>query len=689
MKWREITDRRHALAAIAEFDQLGRAAFLFKYGFGQSTHLFVRHEGKQYDIKALAGAMHGFADPAAGPLKSDVFSSGKVLVELFRRLGFEVIESADTNAIEQATTLSAAFEALLAGYIQAKDTKISKLSPMWRALQRAHDALEELTAEYPHIEVKSSVGKGNWAEVPWIALLDDRITDTTTSGVYVVYLFRADMTGAYATFNQGVTAPKKELGWPAAQRQLAEKASALRGRYAERLKPSFTCADGVDLRSKKGGLGAEYEASTIAWRLYQPGAIPTAAALLSDLYLLLDVYDDYAVAPQESAMHAHSNDATTTLSTAALTAALRTRGYHFEPWQVASFVHGVRTKPFMILAGISGTGKSKLPLLIGELTGARVELIPVRPDWTDSADLIGYTSLQGAFVPGRLLAFAKLASENPNQQHFAVLDEMNLARVEQYFAEVLSLIEDRRPTEAGFASHAALTPTADALWRDVHLPSNFAVIGTVNMDETTHGFSRKVLDRAFTLEMSEVDLSSWRSTTAETSLEMSPWPAERWRAIALRPGDLRSPSDADTRCIEEVITVLTKVNEILSIAQLQVGYRVRDEVAMFLLHANADLKSFTNRGAAVNPLDLALLMKVLPRIQGGSGAIRTVLKHMIVWASSEKADAGDEGVRATVSDWASEGRPAALAAARFPRTAARLCLMWERLQADGFTSYWL
>lgn len=689
MKWREITDSQPALAAIAEFDQLGRTEFLSKYGFGPSTRLFVRHEGKQYDIKALAGAMHGFADPAAGPKKNDEFSSGKILVDLFRRLGFEVIESSDAEAIRHATALSTALETLLAGYIEAKSTKISKASPMWVAIQEAQSALEELAAEYPHIEVKSSVGKGNWAEVPWISLLDDRITDTTKHGVYAVYLFRADMTGVYVTLNQGVTTPKGELGWPAARKQLAETASTLRGRYAARLRPGFTSADGIDLRSKKGGLGAEYEASTVAWRLYQPGAIPAPAELLADLYRLLDVYDDYASAPQESAMPVNNGEGTAMLSTASLTAALRDRGYHFEPWQVASFVHGVRTKPFVILAGISGTGKSKLPLLIGELTGARVELIPVRPDWTDSADLIGYTSLQGAFVPGRLLEFAKLASESPDRQHFAVLDEMNLARVEQYFAEVLSLIEDRRTAASGFASHTALAPTVAAPWGDVHLPGNLAIIGTVNMDETTHGFSRKVLDRAFTLEMSEVDLSSWRPTTAEAPLTIAPWAAEHWRAIALRPGDLPSPSEEDRATVEEVIGVLTEVNETLALAQLQVGYRVRDEIAMFLLHAKADPESFTSRGTAVSPLDLALLMKVLPRIQGGSGAIRTLLKQMIVWASSAQAGAGDDGAREAVEAWVGAGRPAALATARFPRTAARLCLMWERLQADGFTSYWL
>src|SRR6266511_2465180 len=66
------------------------------------------------------------------------------------------------------------------------------------------------------------------------------------------------------------------------------------------------------------------------------------------------------------------------------------RGFIFEPWQIAAFVTAVRTKPFVILAGISGTGKSKLASLIAQGTGSELTLVPVRPDWTDSSDLLGY-----------------------------------------------------------------------------------------------------------------------------------------------------------------------------------------------------------------------------------------------------------------------------------------------------------
>jgi hypothetical protein len=496
--------------------------------------------------------------------------------------------------------------------------------------------------------------------VPWIALLDQRLTDSTQHGVYLVFLFRADMTGVYATFNQGVTKLKRELGGSAAKKQLLEVAQVLRARFGERLRPAFTSADGIDLRAT--GLGAEYEASTIAWRLYETGSLPPAQELMDDLYCLLDVYDEFAANSEASDMPDSPPAEDPAWSTVALTRALRAKGFNYEAWQVAAFVHALRTKPFVILAGISGTGKSKLPLLVGELTGARVHLIPVRPDWTDSADLVGFTNLQGTFVPGRLLEIAQTAGQEPMVQHIVVLDEMNLARVEQYFAEVLSLIEDREWSEAGPRSRTPLAASAPAPWNAVRLPANLSIVGTVNMDETTHGFSRKVLDRAFTLEMSAVDLSDWRVSAPAGAVASVPWSVVRWRPVALRPGEIESPSDQEHDRVDRVITALTEVNQALSVAQLQVGYRVRDEVALFLIHASADPDGF----GQVDPLDLALSMKVLPRILGGSSAIRAVLERLLGWAYDGKDLSTPSGRRSA----STTGRP--LGAPKLSR--ARGCL---------------
>jgi hypothetical protein len=373
-----------------------------------------------------------------------------------------------------------------------------------------------------------------------------------------------------------------------------------------------------------------------------------------------------------------------------LTDAIAKRGFVFEPWQVAAFVTAVRTKPFVILAGVSGTGKSRLPCLVAEATRCSATVIPVRPDWTDSSDVLGYVDLQRSFCPGPLLEAARRATGEADRFHFCVIDEMNLARVEHYLAEVLSRIEGRSLAADGTLTTAPLLTLslapADAEWATTALPSNLAIVGTVNMDESAHGFSRKVLDRAFTLEFSDIDLRQWADIAADPPT--ASWPLSAWR---LDPPRLARHATGDARGIlDDVVDVLVQVNAILTQAQLQVGYRTRDEIASFVVNATHIRDSFVTRdGTKVAPLDLALLMKILPRIAGGSAPVRQVVTGLLGFATRGKALDDDSQAEDLASSWRAAARPAAMAGARFPRTAARLCLMWERLATEGFTSFWL
>jgi 5-methylcytosine-specific restriction enzyme B len=368
------------------------------------------------------------------------------------------------------------------------------------------------------------------------------------------------------------------------------------------------------------------------------------------------------------------------------------QGFVFQPWQIATYITAVRTKPFVILAGVTGTGKSKLPALVATATGGESRLVPVRPDWTDSADVLGYVDLQGVFRPGAVLEVLHEAGEQADQFWTCIIDEMNLARVEQYFAEVLSRIEERRIVAGGgFASQPLLNRLPreeDAEWAAVKLPPNVALVGTVNMDETTHGFSRKVLDRAFTLELSDVDLSRWKEASAENAA--AAWPVAAWFPRATSLAGLPPLGSEDTGRVEAVIRRLTEINNFLSGAQLQVGYRTRDETALFVLHAQDVIDSFVDAdGAPVDPLDLALQMKVLPRIVGGSGAVRHAVMQLLGWSDGGVPLSTEDDARAVIERWELQGRPGALSGARFPRTAARLCIMWERILAEGYTSFWL
>lgn len=341
----------------------------------------------------------------------------------------------------------------------------------------------------------------------------------------------------------------------------------------------------------------------------------------------------------------------------------RGRGFVVHPWQVAAYVTAVRTKPFVILAGISGTGKSSLPQIVAEATKAEFSLVPVKPDWTDSGELIGQRNLNNHFVPGALATMADRAALEPDRQHFLMLDEMNLARPEYYLAEALSIMETKTRVDGGITSlPLSLDAGQDANgkdWSAMTLPSNLALVGSVNMDETTFGFARKLLDRTFVLEFNDVDLGALGSMA---EVQASEWAASDWAQPYLALSEL-----GRTDAVESTITVLQDVNDILQPLQQHVGYRVRDEIALFVENSGACIELFVDAdNVRIDPLDLALFMKVLPRIQGSSGALSKALVALDEWAN------GQNGIDRAL-----------------PICGERISLMRERLGHDGYASFWV
>jgi len=161
------------------------------------------------------------------------------------------------------------------------------------------------------------------------------------------------------------------------------------------------------------------------------------------------------------------------------------RGFRYEPWTAAAYVTALRTKPFVLLAGVTGVGKTWLPVLVAEATGGVATVLPVRPDWTDPAETMGYVGLDGRFRPGAVLRAARTASEESERHHVLVLDEMNLGRPEHYLAEVLSRIEQRTPAPGGYETPPLLSDAlapADAVWQAVRQPPTLGLVGTVNVD---------------------------------------------------------------------------------------------------------------------------------------------------------------------------------------------------------------
>lgn len=363
---------------------------------------------------------------------------------------------------------------------------------------------------------------------------------------------------------------------------------------------------------------------------------------------------------------------------AAIKSYIAARGFNYEGDLIENFYLSLKSKPFVILAGTSGTGKTRLVKLFAEAIGAQMKLVPVRPDWSDSSDLFGHTDLSNDFHPGAIIDFIKQAEWNKDTPHFICLDEMNLARVEYYLSDILSIIETRdRKANGRIETDPLLDETYFKRTEDqkkygrVYLPENLYIIGTVNMDETTFPFSKKVLDRANTIEFSFVNLMS-RPTAGGTAS------AQKLDNSFLKTDYLYLSECDDEDLIDGVCFNLEELNQILLKANLHVGYRIRDEISFYMMNnKNADL--LTEEAA----FDHEIMQKILPRIQGSSAAIKDVLSELFIKCAGDYSGfAGAAAYEQMVSFL--DSKPC-----KYPNSAKKIAFMMRRYEEDGFTSYWL
>ena len=350
---------------------------------------------------------------------------------------------------------------------------------------------------------------------------------------------------------------------------------------------------------------------------------------------------------------------TTKQQVAAIRKYIEAKGFNYDGSLIENFYLGLKSKPFVILAGTSGTGKTRLVRLFAEAIKAEYKLVSVRPDWSDSSDLFGHVDLNQKFVPGAIIDFVKQAELNPNKPYFLCLDEMNLARVEYYMSDILSAIETRRYESGMIITDPVVSSTnygndtvSAGKYGKVILPGNLYIVGTVNMDETTFPFSKKVLDRANTIEFSYVDLLSMPSFSTATADKIT----VTNEFLASKYITLNDCDAAEREYIGSVCTTLSRINGILEIANAHIGYRVRDEIVFYMLNnREADL---LNEKAA---FDNQIMQKILPRIQGSSESIKTMLGELLKICESEK----------------------------YESSAKKINFMIKRYEEDGFTSYWL
>ena len=360
---------------------------------------------------------------------------------------------------------------------------------------------------------------------------------------------------------------------------------------------------------------------------------------------------------------------------------IASKGFSYADGLIENFYLSLKSKPFVILAGTSGTGKTRLVKLFAEAIGANYKMVAVRPDWSDSSDLFGHVDLNGRFIPGEILEFIYNAYSDLEKPYVLCLDEMNLARVEYYLSDFLSIIETRDVRGDSIVSDPLITSEkygsddkSRELYGEIGFPENLYLVGTVNMDETTFPFSKKVLDRANTIEFNNVDL-------IPQEIEY-----EDVKPLVLPNSFLKTEYLLLAQCMHEkefvmdISTELQRLNEILQKANAHVGYRVRDEIVFYML--NNKKSELLSRDEA---FDNEIMQKILPRIQGSSSSVKEMLCELF------KEFVGDyEGYQTQNNDAAFDMlKKLNRDGGRYPKSAEKVAFMVRRFEEDGFTSYWL
>lgn len=433
------------------------------------------------------------------------------------------------------------------------------------------------------------------------------------------------------------------------------------------------------------------------------------------------------------------------------------------------YLTAIRTKPFLLLAGISGTGKSRIvrefafkscPKCLQDKAGTTPGnycMIEVKPNWHDSTELLGYYSRLGkaGYQFTKFVKFLVKAKMFPNVPFFVCLDEMNLAPVEQYFAEILSILETRKHPknpETGEVDMSLVKtePIIDAQYfrelspmplaknahteesfsskltdRDIYLklfdidtesdideevgsrtelttegltlPDNVVIIGTVNMDDTTHQFSRKVIDRAMTIEMNGGNLRNMFGGSRDLDYlpeeEQQKWQHAFTRHYVTADEVLEAHPDVAEELMEELPARLEAINKALKGTPFEVSYRVLNELTIMVGVMLDEGK--TPEEAIAQSVNHILLMKILPRMEGDAEmfALSREYKNKVgvshdnrlEWLKELAPDLNEPSLD-TASDDAGAEEPAEK---EHPQTAKeKIEEMIDRLNNQEFTRFW-
>jgi hypothetical protein len=322
----------------------------------------------------------------------------------------------------------------------------------------------------------------------------------------------------------------------------------------------------------------------------------------------------------------------------------------------------IKTKPFIVMTGMCGTGKSRFARILAYQTcpkklqeagqAGNFLMLSVQTEWLANDEIIGWLSNQGIYYFTTFIEFLIKAWRHVDTPFILCLDEMNLAKVEQYFADFLSILETRRWINDELVSDAFISGEKlkfyaerdQNIWarfglklddglrnrfltNGITLPPNLIVIGTANMDENGHTFSMKVLDRISVLELTEIDFySGIKSDDADFKFPINPISLDTIMGRLLYGKEAYELSQKNG---DLIISELQAIDKMLTKSHFRFGYRIRDAALIYCAYNSQLYKNQYNEEIIYKCLDEILLMKILPRINGSGEAVMEVVSNLL------------------------------------------------------------
>lgn len=568
----------HIKRAVDHFNQNG-----IPKGLSTSKFYDVEIDGVLYPPKPIIAIANYYA---TGKPIGNYFSGGKKTpcFAAFKRLNIEIKTKSNNIDVPHASEL--VFEFLE----QAKTDNLKT---------------KHYLKSYKNTKVKVSFGQGNTAKIPWISFLKEPFT--TSNGIYPVYLYYKEMNKLILAYGISETI-KPTIKWN------TKNAQSITNYFED---------NSLDIPDKYG--------DSYVFKVYDVNNLPNENHLKQDLDEIIEQYSQ--IVNNDSKI----SNSIMKLELKNFEETCKNSGLKYQSELITRYISSLATKPFVLLSGLSGSGKTKLAQAFAQWISEDITqycIVPVGADWTNREPLLGYVNAlsdEEYILPenGALkLLIEAVKEENKDKPYFLILDEMNLSHVERYFADFLSVMETKDVLKLhGSEKDKGVVPP------NINWPSNLFIVGTVNIDETTYMFSPKVLDRANVIEfrVNKEDISEFLNAPSEIDFThlntKGASMGESFIQIASNKEFSKVKKDKLNKKLVLFFEELKKTGAEFGYRSATEIHRLYNQLSTLDIEMNEDTK-----------IDIAIMQKLLPKLHGSRRKLCPILETLASLCVTEKTD---------------------------------------------------